>query len=65
LGLSFLTACRGFGFHTPRTSDAGCAIDANAVPFPGLAVPLSAWPLLDRVDALEHRDYHIDIVVVF
>jgi len=25
-GLSFLTACRGFGSHTPRIDDAGSAI---------------------------------------
>ncbi len=63
-GLSFLTACRGFGSHTPRTSDAGCAIDANDVPFQLQPAPLSGWFLLDRVYALEHRTYPIDFAPV-
>ena len=49
--LSFLTACRGFGFHTPRIDDAGCAIGAFGVQLSAQPSPSAATVLLDRAYA--------------
>ena len=46
--LSSLTAQRGFGFHTPRISDAGCAIRAYGLPLDALTMPYGVSLLLDR-----------------
>ena len=46
--LSFLTAQRGFGFHTPHISDAGCAIGTYGVRFRVQVPPLGVLLLLDR-----------------
>ena len=62
--LSFLTACRGFGFHTPRIGDAGGAIRTIGVPCRAQAAPLDAWPLLYRVYALGIDTYLIEIACV-
>ena len=63
-GLPFLTACRGFGFHTPRIDDAGCATDTNGVRYLVPVPPLGVLLLLDRVYALENRAYLIDFISV-
>ena len=46
--LSYLTACRGFGFHTPRIPDAGCAIRTLSLRLSALPPPSAATLLLDR-----------------
>ncbi len=46
--LSFLTAFRGFGSHTPRISDAGDAIRILGPPLSAKPSPFDAAALLDR-----------------
>ena len=47
-GLPFLTACRGFGFHTPRIPDAGGAIRTLGPQLSAHPPPFDALLLLDR-----------------
>ena len=46
--LSFLTACRGFGFHTPRIPDAGGAIRTLGPRLSAQPPPSAAAVLLDQ-----------------
>ncbi len=48
LVLSFLTACAGFGSHTPRIADAGGAIGTYGARFSAHPAPSDAAVLLDR-----------------
>ena len=57
--LSFLTACRGFGSHTPRIPDAGCAIRTLGPRLSAQPPPSAAAILLDQAHVAPiHAGHH-------